>query len=103
MDRHHVLLSEETVKVRDRAGIASLPKFDPEDDKTGMGIASAHILDEFGLRLGMLVRVRMRTSGPISEGIPGAVITVFPAVNILTVGFIFNSRVRNPILFSVFN
>lgn len=55
MDGHHVLFSEETVKARDRAGIAPLPKFDPEDDKTGMRIAFAHIPDEFDFLRGMLV------------------------------------------------
>lgn len=65
MDRHKSLLSEKAVKTGDGAGIAALHEFYPEDNKTGIGIMSAHIRDEFDLLRSVLVRVVMGTSGKI--------------------------------------
>ena len=59
--------------------------------------------DEFPFMGGMLVGMMVRPSGAIAQGVPGAVITAFPAVNILPVGLIFDSCFGDPILFSVTN
>lgn len=40
---------EKMVKTMNRAVIASLYRFDAEDDKTGMGIATTHIEDKHNL------------------------------------------------------
>ena len=53
MDGHDALPFEETVKSWNRAGITVLCKFHPEDNQSGIRIASAHIRDEFDLLRGM--------------------------------------------------
>ena len=103
MDSHNALFSEEAVKAGNRTGIASLPELDPEDHKAGIRIAPAHIGDEFPLIRGMLVGMTVRSSGTIAQRVSGAVITAFPAVNILPVGLIFDSGFGDPILLSVTN
>ena len=103
MDSHNALFSEEAVKAGNRAGIASLPELDPEDHKAGIRIAPAHMGDEFPLIGGMLVGMMVGPSGAIAQRVPGAVITAFPAVNILPVGLIFDSGFGAPILLSVTN
>ena len=103
MDSHNALFSEEAVKAGNRTGIASLPELDPEDHKADIRIAPAHIGDEFPLIRGMLIGMMVRSSGAIAQRVPGAVITAFPAVNILPVGLIFDSGFGDPILFGVTN
>ena len=103
MDRHNSLFSEEAVKAGNGTGIASLSELDPEDHKAGIRIAPAHMGDEFPLIGGMLVGMMVRPSGAIAQRVPGAVITAFPAVNILPVGLIFDSGFGDPILFSITN
>ena len=65
-----------------------------------MRIAPAHILDELDFIGSMLVRVVMRTARTVSEGFNRTVIATLPAINILTVGLIFNCSFRNAIFFS---
>ncbi len=103
MDSHHALLFEEAVKTRDGAGIAALHELDPENDKTGVGIASAHIGNKPDFFRGMLVRMVVWPSGEVTQGLDGTVITAFPAVDILPVRFVPDCRFRNPIFVSVFN
>ncbi len=55
------LLFQEAVKAWDRAAVAALGKFYPEDDPVGIRIAPAHIRDELDLLRGMPV-------GLISDG-----------------------------------
>lgn len=62
LDCHHTLLSEETIQPGNRAGIASLPKLNPKDDKTGIWIAAAHVGDKFDLIGGMLLGMTMGTT-----------------------------------------
>lgn len=101
--RHDSLFFKETVEPGNGTFISALHEFYPEDNQPGMRISSAHIPDEFDFLGSMLVWVGMRASGTVSERIPGAVITVFPAVDILTVGFILYSGFRNPIAVCVVN
>lgn len=65
MDRHKPLLSEKAVKTGDGAGIAALHEFYPEDNKTCIGITSAHIRDEFDFLRSVLVGMVMGTSGKL--------------------------------------
>ena len=95
------LLFEEAVKAGDGAIVTTLHELDPEDDQTGVGITPAHIGDKFDLLRGMLVRVVVWASGAVPEGFHGAVETVFPAVDVLPVGLIFDGSVGNAILFSI--
>lgn len=66
-----------------------------------MGIAPAHILDEFDFFRCMLVRMRMGLFGTVTQRVRGAVIAVLPAINILSVYLVFNSSFRNAIFFSI--
>lgn len=45
----------------------------------------------------------MWPSGEVAQRLDGAVITAFPAVDILPVRFVLDRRFRNPIFVSVFN
>lgn len=103
MDGHHVLFFEEAVKAGDGTGISSLAELDPEDDQTGMRIAAAHIGDQLCLARSMLVGMVMGTTGAVPKGVPGAIIAAFPTINILSVGFIFDSGFGNAKFLSVFD
>ena len=94
---------QSTPESGDRTGIAPLFEFYPKDDQTGMRIASAHILDQFDLVRSVLIWMGMRTSGTIAKRVPGAVITFFPSVNILAIGFVFTCSLGNTMFFSVVN
>ncbi len=74
---------EKTVETGDRAFLSTLHKFYPENDPFGTGIASAHILDQFDLVRSVLIWMAMRASGTIPERIPGTIVAVFLAINIL--------------------
>lgn len=100
---HDALFSKEAVKTCNGTGIAALAKLDPEDDKTGMRVSASHSEDHFYLSVSMLVRVVERASRAIPKGIPGTVITAFPAVDIRSVGFIFDSSFGNAKFFSIFD
>ena len=95
------LLFQETIKAGDRTLIAALHKFDPEDDEPCIGIAPAHIGDEFNLIRGMLVGMMVRSTGSVPEGFDGAVEAVFPAVDILSVGLIASCSIGDTIFVSV--
>lgn len=99
----HPLFLKETIETGDRALITPLHEFYPENDQPGVRITPAHIPDEFDLFGSMLVRMIVRTSGPVTQGIQGSVIAFFSVINILAVGFKFHGRFRNAILLSVFN
>ena len=60
-----------------------------------------HIPDELDLLGSVLIRMRVRPSGTVAEGFYRTVKTAFPAVNILTVGFVLDSSFRYAIFFSV--
>lgn len=103
MNGHDALFAKEAVKAGDGAGVATLPEFDPENHETGMGIAAAHIPNEFELLRGMLVGMVMRASGTVTERVPGAIIAAFPTINILSVGFKFESGFSDAKFVSVFD
>ncbi len=75
----------------------------PAVDKAGVGIASAHIGNKLDFFQGMLVRMVVWPSGEATQRLDGAVITAFPAVDILPVRLVLDSGFRNPIFVSVFN
>lgn len=101
MDSHDLLLFEETVKAGDGAGVAGLGKFNPEDNKAGMGIASAHIGDKFDLLWSVLIGMMVGSSGFVAKGFNRAIETVFPIVNVLTVGFVPGGSTGDTIFLSV--
>lgn len=96
---HDTLFPQEMIQTGNGTLITTLHEFHPKDNQSGMGIAPAHILDEFDFFRCMLVGVVMRTARTASEGFNCTVIATLPAINILTVGFIFDSF-RNAIFFS---
>ena len=102
MYSHDPLFFKEAVKARDGAGIAALPELNPEDDETSMGVSAAHIEDQLDFGIGMLVGVVKRAAGTVPQGVPGAVITAFPAIDILSVGLVFDSSLRNAIFICIF-
>lgn len=103
MNSHDALFSEKAVESRDGALIAALAEFDPENDKSGVWITAAHIGDEPDLGIRVLVRMVMRTSGTVTQRVPGAVIASSPTVNVLAVGLVFDGRFRNAKFISIFN
>lgn len=80
MYSHDPLFPEEMVKTGNGAGVTALAEFDPESDQTGMGISAAHIVDQADIIIRMLVWVVMGSAGAV------------PAVDILPVGFVFDSN-----------
>lgn len=103
MYSHDPLFPEEAVKPGNGAGIAALPEFDPKDHKTGIRISSAHIHNQLNFFRGVLIGVVMRSARALPEGVSGAVITSFPAVDILPIGFIFDGSFCDTKFFSVLN
>ena len=103
MNSHDPLLSEETVKAGNGTGVTTLSEFDPENDQTVMRVSASHIVNELDFRSRMLIWVVMRSSGTVPQRVPGTVIAAFPAVDILPVGFIFDSSFCDPKSLSVLN
>lgn len=103
MESHNALLFQETVEAGNGAGTTALHKFYPEDDEAGIGVASAHIEDEFDFVRGVLVGMMAGPAGEATQGVNGTVKASFPAVNVLPVGFISDGSFGNPIFSSVFN
>lgn len=101
MDGHNAHLFEETVESGNGAGITALPEFDPENDQSGIRVAAAHIGDKLSFLWGMLVRVMVRASGAFTQGFQRAIKASFPTVDILAVGFVFDSGLGDAILLSV--
>ena len=86
-----------------RVFLATLHEFCPKDNKTCIRVTSAHIRDQLDFFGCMLVRVVVRSAGMVTKGFYGTVITSFPAIDVLTVGFVFNSSLSNPKSLSVFD
>lgn len=82
-------------------GVTTLHKFNPENNKSVMSITSTHIRDELYFRRGMLIRMMVRSSGAVTKKLQGAIKASFPAVNILSVGFVFDGIPRDAMFFSV--
>ena len=101
--RHDPLFLKEAVEAWNGAFISALPELHPENDQAGMRVAPAHIPDELDFLGSMLVGMEVGTPGMVSQRIPGAIIAVFPAINILAVGFILSGSLGNAIFFSVAN
>ncbi len=77
MDSHNALLFEETVQSGNGTGIAALHELNPENDKTGVRIASAHIGNGLDFFRGMLVWMVVWPSGEVTQRFHGAVIPHF--------------------------
>lgn len=101
--RYNSLLFQKAIEPRNGAFVAALHEFYPENNQTDMGISPAHIPDQLDFFGSMLVCMGMRASGTTPEEIPGAVIAVLPAINILAVGFIFSGSIGNAITVCVVN
>ena len=68
-----------------------------------MGISASHIADQLKLLVSMLIRMMMGPTGTIAKRVPGAIIAVFPAIDVLTIGFVLTSSFSDTMLFSVTN
>lgn len=79
-----------------------LHQFYPEDNQAGIRISAAHIVNKFDLGLGMLVGMMMRPCGAVTQGVPGAIIAPHPAVDVLSVGFVFDSGLGDTIFPGIF-
>ncbi len=103
VESHDTVLFEEMAESRNGAGIAALHELNPENHKVGVGVSPVHMHDQFDFIRGMLVRVMVRSSGAVAQGVNRAVITSFLAVNILPVGFVFNGGFGNTVFVRIFN
>lgn len=103
MERHDALFFEEAVQSGNGTGIAALHELYPENNKSCVGIAPAHIGNQFALLRSMLSGVMVRPSGEVTEGIDGAVEAAFPAVDILPVSFVFDGSIGDTVFFSIFD
>ena len=103
MGSHDAPFFEETVQPGDGAGVATLHELDPENNEASMGVAPAHIGNGPDFFRGMLVRVVVWPPGTVTQGFNGAVITAFPAVDILPVSLVLDSGFGNPIFVSILN
>ena len=101
MNRHEALFLEKTVKPRDRTRVAALPKLDPENHQSGIRITSAQIRNELDFGRRMMVGVMVRTLGELTMGRNGTIESAFPAIDILSVGLIFDSNLGNTMFFSI--
>ncbi len=79
------------------------PKLNPKDDKTGIRITPAHIIDKGDFLRSMLVKVVMRPSGAVAKRSQRAIKTFFPTVDILTGNVKFPDSVGNAIRKSKLN
>ena len=100
---HHPLFAKETVQTWNRARIPPLHKFYPKDNQTGIRISSAHVMDKFDFSRSMLIRMMVRSAGTITQGFDRTVIATFPAINVLSVSFIFDSSFCDTKFFCIFN
>ena len=103
MDCHNVLFLEEAIEASKGAGITTLHEFNPENNKTCMGVTPAHIGNKLNLVRGMLFGVVVGSAGKVAQGLYGTVKASFPSVDVLPVRFIFDGGFRNPIFLSVTN
>lgn len=103
MDSHEPLFFEEAVQSGNGTGITALHEFYPKNNQSCVGIASAHIGNQFDLLRSMLSRVMVRPSGEVTQGIDGAVEAPLPAVDILPVSLVFDGSTGDTIFFSKFD
>lgn len=97
------LFPQEAVQTGNGALIALPPELNPEYDKAGVRVSAAHPGDESDLIRGMLIGMVVRAPGTIAQGIPGAVVAAFPAIDVLTVGLILDSGIGDTKFFSILN
>lgn len=103
MNGHDPMFFKEPIKPRNRAGISPLPKLNPEDNKPGIRIPSAHVVNELNFIESMLVWMMVRSAETVTQRLDRVVIATFPAVNVLPVGFVFDSSFGNTTFLGVFN
>ena len=87
---HQFPLDEESVQSGDRAGITPVSEFYPEPYEPGLRVSAAHIVNEFDLLVGVLIRMMVGPAGEIREGADVTIVAFQPAINELAVGFIAN-------------
>ncbi len=68
-----------------------------------MGIASAHVRDEFALLRGVLIGMVMRPSGTVTQGLDRAIIATFSAVDVLPIDIILYSSLGDTKTFGIAN
>ena len=102
-DSHDALAFEDAVEAGDGTLVAALHKLDPEDDEAGVWVSAAHIGDKFELLRGMLSWMAVRTSGTVAEGLPGTVVAVLPAVDLLAVDAVTDRGPGDAVLLGVLN
>lgn len=103
MDSHDSLPLQETVETGDGTGIAAPHELYPEDDQTSIRVSPTHIRDQLDFLRGMLIGMAMGPAGEVAQGLDRAVIAPFPAVDVLSVGLIFDSSLGDAKLVSIFN
>ena len=103
MGSHEPLFFEEAVQTGDGAGIAALHELYPEDNQPCVRVSPAHIGNELNLIRGMLAGMMVGSSGKVTEGVNGAVVAAFPAVNVLPVGLVPDGSLGDTKSLSVLN
>lgn len=100
---HDALFFQEAVESGDGAGVTALHELDPEHHKPCVRVSSANIHNQLDFIGGMLVRMMVRSTRSVLKRLDRAIITPFPTVDILSVGFIFDSSLSNSIFISILN
>ena len=62
-------------------GVSAFPQPAPQVDQAQPSIPSPHITNQLQFGLGMLVGMRMRPSGPISQRLDGSIVSCQPEVD----------------------
>lgn len=100
---HLTTFLQETVQTRDASRIAPLSQLHPEHHQPCVGIAAAHIFNEFDFLWGVLVGVMMRAVRAILQRMQRPVVAFEPAVDILSVCMVADSCFCYPLLLCVTN
>lgn len=102
-DRKALKTFQNTPQPSNRTRVTALTELHSENNEASMGISAPHIADQLKLLVSMLVRMMMGPTGTIAKRVPSAIIAVFPAIDVLTIGFVLTSSFSDTMLFSVTN
>lgn len=103
MESHEPLFFEKAVQSWNGAGITALHEFYPENNQSCVRVAPAHIGNELNLIGGMLIGMMVGSSREVTQGVNGAVVAAFPAVNVLPVGLVPDGSLGDTKSLSVLN